>query len=80
MEHCPVANMDEFSREFIGLCHAHNPSAPCMYVYCGRNFEWHVREGVYNGLLLASEEGHNNSTGPSRHRVKGEHLDSTVKS
>ena len=49
MEPCPIANMDNFNRAFLAVCHAHNPGAPC--VYCGRDYEWHVREGVF-GLKL----------------------------
>ena len=45
-ELCPVTAMDSFSREFIALCHQQS-NAPCMYVTCGRDYEWHVREGVY---------------------------------
>ena len=60
-EPCPIATMDAFSREFLAACHAHNPGAPCMYVYCGRDYEWHVREGVYGenqvGADLARERG-----------------------
>ena len=44
MEPCPVATMDSFSRTFLARCHQQS-SAPCMY--CGRDYEWHVREGAY---------------------------------
>ena len=43
--------MDEFSREFIALCHQ-GSNAPCMY--CGRDYEWHVREGVYEQVAFYS--------------------------
>ncbi len=51
---CPVAGMDPFSREFLAKCHAEahhrnvkagHPSMPC--IHCGRDYPWHVREGVY---------------------------------
>lgn len=45
---CPIATMDALAREFLAACHAHNPGAPCLYVYCGRDYGWHVREGVYS--------------------------------
>ena len=53
---CPIATMDAFGREFLAGCHAEaqeravqvgRDSSPCMYVNCGRDYEWHVREGVY---------------------------------
>ena len=46
MEHCPVANLDAFAREFIALCHQQS-NAPCMYVNCGRDYVWHVLRGLY---------------------------------
>lgn len=51
---CPIATMDAFGREFLAGCHAEAheravqaglESSPCAY--CGRDYEWHVREGVY---------------------------------
>ena len=51
---CPIATMDAFAREFLAGCHAEAhelavqaglESSPCAY--CGRGYEWHVREGVY---------------------------------
>ena len=51
---CPIATMDAHSREFLAPCHAEaheravqvgRESSPCAY--CGRDYEWHVREVVY---------------------------------
>ena len=51
---CPVGRMDAVAREFLAQCHAeaHHRSVkakevpvPCLY--CGRDYPWHVREGVY---------------------------------
>ncbi len=51
---CPVARMDPVAREFLAQCHAeaHHrsvlagvPPVPCLH--CGRDYPWHVREGVY---------------------------------
>jgi len=46
--------MDPFAREFLAKCHAEahhrsvkagEPPVPC--VHCGRDYPWHVLEGVY---------------------------------
>ena len=51
----PIATMDAFGREFLAGCHAEAheravgaglESSPCPY--CWRDYEWHVREGVYS--------------------------------
>ena len=48
-----MAGMDAFNREFLAACHAEaqkraveagRESVPCKY--CGRDYEWHVREGA----------------------------------
>ncbi len=50
----PIATMDAFGREFLAACQgeaqgraveAGLESVPCKY--CGRDYGWHVREGVY---------------------------------
>ena len=52
-EPCPIATMDAFAREFLAACHteareravqAGRASVACKY--CGRDYQWHVREGV----------------------------------
>ena len=57
-EPCPVTAMDSFSREFIALCHQQS-NAACMY--CGRDYEWHVREGVYQRIANRTRGGTQNS-------------------
>ena len=51
---CPVARMDPLAREFLAQCHAEahhrsvkagQPPVPCLH--CGRDYPWHVLEGVY---------------------------------
>ena len=46
--------MDPVAREFLAQCHAeaHHRSVkagvrPVGCLYCGRDYPWHVREGVY---------------------------------
>ena len=43
--------MVSFEREFLAKCHAEaerrDGSVACKY--CGRDYEWHVWEGVYRG-------------------------------
>ena len=50
----PVLRMDPLAREFLAQCHAEanhrsvkagHPSMPC--IHCGRDYPWHVLEGVY---------------------------------
>ena len=51
---CPILRMDPLAREFLAQCHAeaHHRSVkagvrPVGCLYCGRDYPWHVREGVY---------------------------------
>ncbi|MCH8937447.1 MAG: hypothetical protein IIB90_17160 [Gemmatimonadetes bacterium] len=46
--------MDPLAREFLAQCHAEahhrsvkagQPPVPCLH--CGRDYPWHVLEGVY---------------------------------
>ncbi len=46
--------MDPLAREFLAQCHteAHHRSvqagqSPVPCLHCGRDYPWHVREGVY---------------------------------
>ncbi len=49
----PIATMDVLAREFLAQCHAEahhrsvkaGPPVPCLH--CGRDYPWHVLEGVY---------------------------------
>lgn len=51
---CPATRMDPLAREFLAKCHAEahhrsvkagQPPVPCLH--CGRDYPWHVLEGVY---------------------------------
>ena len=51
---CPVPRMDPLAREFLAQCHAeaHHRSVkagqpPVPSRHCGRDYPWHVLEGVY---------------------------------
>jgi hypothetical protein len=60
----PVAAMDSFSREFLALCHAHNPAAPCMYLYCGRDYQWRVLRGLYTAASGQHDRVNNQEATP----------------